>query len=178
MAAKMLVGLVFLGLGAFVSGEKCEGLEVTSSSSYTSSDSSPLTHVPFVADFSLKCSKGSLSMIYARVPTANEAQVLLRPVIRSGESGANRFQVSWTVESKKAKSGDYPIQLFDEEGYSALKRALEAGESIAAVKPVASVVVSHKGAFNGHNINSELLATILSAFIFYVAYTSKSSLLA
>nr|ACO14790.1 Translocon-associated protein subunit delta precursor [Caligus clemensi] len=163
------LGVFFvLGLVSMSRGEKCEG-PVLTSSSYTSSDSSALTHVPFVADFSVKCAKGSLSTLYARVPSARGG---VRPVVRSAES-KGRFQVSWTLETKKAKSGDYEVQLFDEEGLAALKR-----EDGSPVKPILTLVVSHKGAFNGHYINSELLATILSAFIFYVAYTSKSSLLA
>nr|ACO11887.1 Translocon-associated protein subunit delta precursor [Lepeophtheirus salmonis] len=170
----MLIGLLGL-FSSVVGGEKCVDPEVKSTS-YTSSDSSALTHVPFVADFSLKCSKGAVpSNLYARIPTST-GPVLILPVIHSS-STPNRHQVSWTLETKKAKSGNYQVQLFDEEGYKAIKRAMDHNEDVDAIKPLATVVATRAGAFNGHYINSELLATILSVVIFYVAYTSKTSLL-
>ena len=88
-----------------------------------------------------------------------------------------RYQISWTTEVKHAKTGDHEVNLYDEEGYTAAKRALESGEG-SAVKPLVTIVVNYPGAYKGPWINSELLAAALSILVFYLAYSSKSALLA
>ena len=88
-----------------------------------------------------------------------------------------RYQISWTTEVKHAKTGDHEVNLFDEEGYTAAKRAIESGEE-SAVKPLVTIVVNYPGAYKGPWINSELLAAALSILVFYLAYSSKSALLA
>ena len=88
-----------------------------------------------------------------------------------------RYQISWTTEVKHAKTGDHEVNLFDEEGYTAAKRAIESGEE-SAVKPLVTIVVNYPGAYKGPWINSELLAAALSILVFYLAYSSKTTLLA
>merc|ERR1712037_748254 len=140
-------------------------------SSYTPSDAQVLTHIAFVAEFSLTCSNGASNVaLYADLNGA------LVPVVRSQDAGG-RYQISWTTEVKHAKTGDHEVNLFDEEGYTAAKRAIESGEA-SAVKPLVTIVVNYPGAYKGPWINSELLAAALSILVFYLAYSSKSALLA
>ena len=171
-----LFGLIFISCVAGIyGGELCSSPSVKASS-YTPSDASTLTHMAYIAEWTLTCSnsvgKEGLSL-YANVQGA------IVPVVRS-QSDANKYQISWAQETKMIKSSaaDFTVDLYDEEGYAALKRVQGRGEDISAVKPLASIVVNYPGAFKGHYINSELLASIVAALVFYFAYASKSALMA
>lgn len=85
--------------------------------------------------------------------------------------------MSWTEDTKKASRGDYNIRLFDEDGYTAVRKAQRSGADVQSIAELASVVVSHPGAFNGPWVNSEILAASLSIIVAYVAFATKSKLL-
>ena len=89
-----------------------------------------------------------------------------------------KYQVAWTQEVEKAKAGDVEVNLYDDSGYSAMKRVLERGDDAASVKPLVTIVVNHPGAYKGPITNLEHLAGILAILVFYCAYTSKANLLA
>ena len=82
----------------------CESPKVIASS-YTPTDAQALTHIPFIAEFSLTC-KGVAPTgdvpIYANV-AGNLVQVA------RSKDGA-KYQVGWTTEMKSAKTGDYEIR--------------------------------------------------------------------
>lgn len=167
-----LYRILFLvcGLFSIIKGETCEKPKVQASQ-YTPSDSQILTHVPFIAEFTLACSNGAANVpLYAYVDGA------IAPVVKSKDG--SKYQVSWTTELKKAKAGDFEVHLYDEDGYGAVKRVIDRGEDLAAVKPLVTVVVSFPGAYSGPWLNSELMATLLSITVFYMAFTAKNSLLA
>ncbi len=52
----------------------------------------------------------------------------------------SQYQLGWSVELKNAKPQDFTIELFDEEGYSALKRQ-EEGSANLNVKPLTTVTI-------------------------------------
>lgn len=85
--------------------------------------------------------------------------------------------MSWTEEIKTARSGERPIRIFDEDGYTALRKLLRSGEDISSVSPFFIVAVQHPGAFNGPWLKSEFLAAALSFVIAYLAVSSRSKLL-
>lgn len=85
-------------------------------------------------------------------------------------------QVSWLDDFKKARRGDYHVQLYDESGYGQLRKLLRDGESTSSVKPVHSVYVHYPGAYRGAWVNSEFLAAIISFVVLYFAYTFKSKI--
>lgn len=87
------------------------------------------------------------------------------------------IQVSWTEEIKKASRGNHLVRVFDEEGLAAVRKAQRSGVDTSSVTPLAEVVVSHPGAFNGPWVNSEILAAGLSIVVAYVALSTKSKLL-
>lgn len=154
----------------FLISASCENPKVQASS-YTSSDSQVLTHIPFITEFTLTCSNGAASIpLYASVKGA------LIPVQQAADG--SKYQVGWTEELKDAKSGDHEINFYDEAGYSALKRVLERGEDAVGVKSLVTIVVNHPGAYSGPWINSEHTAAILSAVVFYFAYSSRAKVLA
>lgn len=87
------------------------------------------------------------------------------------------LKVSWTEEPKKARRGEHVVRLFDEEGFAAVRKAQRSGADAESVAELASVIVSHPGAFNGPWVNSEILAAGLSILVAYVAFSTKSKLL-
>ena len=55
--------------------------------------------------------------------------------------------MAWTEEVKNAKTGDYEVNLYDDNGYSAMKRVLERGDDASSVKPLVTIVVNHPVSF-------------------------------
>ncbi|XP_008549397.1 translocon-associated protein subunit delta [Microplitis demolitor] len=150
--------------------EKCEKPEVTSSA-YVTQDATVLTNVAFTTQFTLKCSNGVKDIsLYA------ECEGKTLPAVRL--SADNKYQVSWTEEIKKVRSGDYEVKLYDEESYAAIRKAHRNNEDPSSVKPLAVVIVKNPGVYQGPWINSELLAVALAALVSYAAFSSKSKLLA
>ena len=86
--------------------------------------------------------------------------------------------MSWTKDLKHATGGKFDVDIYDEEGFSALKRAGERGEDAGSVKPLTVVTVDYPGAYKGPVLNSELIAMALAFLVFWLAYSSKSALLA
>lgn len=150
-------------------GNTCTKPEVTASQ-YTTQDATVLTNIAYVAEFTLKCSNGVKGLpLYAEVAGKT------LPAARVGEE--NKYQVSWTEDLKKARSGDYNINLYDEEGYGALRKALRSGEDATTVKPLVTIVLNYPGAYQGPWVNSEFMAAVLSVLVWYLAYSAKSKLL-
>lgn len=85
--------------------------------------------------------------------------------------------MSWTEEVAIARSGEKIIHLFDEEGYTALRKAVRNGEDVSKIQEVFSISVGHPGAFTGPWLKSEFLAAILSVLVAYTAFSSRSKLL-
>ena len=82
----------------------CENPKVLATS-YTPTDAQALTHIPFIAEFSLTC-KGAAPTgdvtIYAKV---NDQMVQA-----AKSKDGSKYQVGWTTELKTAKTGDYEIR--------------------------------------------------------------------
>jgi translocon-associated protein subunit delta len=91
------------------------------------------------------------------------------------------------------------VNLYDVNGFSAMKRVLERGDDASSVKPLVTIVVNYpvrlflrnfsiknkinnnflfQGSYNGPWINSEHMAGILAILVFYLAYSTKRQLLA
>jgi translocon-associated protein subunit delta len=146
----------------------CTDPKVTASS-YTPADSQVLTAIPFIAEFSLVCGNGEKHALYANIDG------ILVPVTQSIEG--DKYQVSWTKDVKAAKTGDHSVALYDSEGYSSIKRSRERGEAVTAA-PLVTIVVNYAGSYTGPLLNSEHIAACLAAAVFYLAFSSRSKLLA
>ncbi|KAG7212566.1 hypothetical protein KM043_012867 [Ampulex compressa] len=150
--------------------ETCQKPEVVASA-YVTEDATILTNVAFTTQFVLKCSNGVKGIsLYAEV----EGKSL--PAARL--SADNKYQISWTEEIKKVRSGDYNIKVYDEEKYAAIRKAIRNGEDPSSVKPLVVVVVNNPGVYLGPWVNSELLAALLGSLVLYSALSAKSKLLA
>ena len=85
--------------------------------------------------------------------------------------------MSWVKELKKATTGDNSVALYDAEGYAAVRRSRDRGEASTAA-PLVTIVVAYPGSYAGPMFNSEHFALALSGLVFYIAFSSKSKLLA
>uniref|UniRef100_T1H2G9 Translocon-associated protein subunit delta n=1 Tax=Megaselia scalaris TaxID=36166 RepID=T1H2G9_MEGSC len=131
-----------------------------SATSFTSSDATIVSQVATVVDLSFKCSNGETPQLYGEI----NGRVILAS------------KISWNDEVKKAISGSVTIRLFDEEGYSNIRKAQREGVSLSSVKSISEVTVSVPSAYTGPLVNSELLVAFLAIFIGYFAFTTKSKL--
>lgn len=86
--------------------------------------------------------------------------------------------MSWTEDLKTASRGERVVRLFDDEGVSAFRKAQRSNGDTDSVAPLATVSIPYSGAFNGPWVNSEILAAGLTIVVAYVAFASKSKLLA
>lgn len=154
----------------FALADVCTKPEV-SASAYTTQDATVLTSIAFVAEFTLKCGNHVIGL-----PLYAEINGKTLPAARIGDD--NRYQVSWTEDVKKARSGDYSVSLYDEEGYAALRKAIRSGEDASTVKSLVTIVVTYPGAYQGPWVNSEFMAAILSVVVWYLAFSARSKLLA
>ncbi|XP_040178966.1 translocon-associated protein subunit delta [Rana temporaria] len=136
---------------------------------YTTSDAVISSEVVFIVEISLTCSNAAQNVaLYADV---NGKQF---PVTRGQDIG--KYQVSWSLEHKNAHSGVYEVKFFDEESYSLLRKAQRNNEDVSIIKPLFSVNVDHRGAWNGPWVSTEVLAALVGIFVYYTAYTAKGNI--
>lgn len=164
----MMKFLFVLGMFLASASAACENPKVQASS-YTSADSQVLSAIPFISEFTLGCSNDEKPVLYADIEGS------FVPVVTSADG--SKYQVSWIKDLKKATTGDYNVDLYDTEGYSAAKKARDRGD-VSTAAPLVTIVVSYPGSYAGPWLNSEHLAAGLAALVFYLAFSSKSSLLA
>ncbi|NXD74826.1 SSRD protein, partial [Eolophus roseicapillus] len=109
---------------------------------YTTSDAVISSESVFVVEISLACKNGAQNVaLYADV---NGKQF---PVTRGQDVG--RYQVSWSLEHRSAQSGTYEVKFFDEESYSALRKAQRNNEDVSRVRPLFTVNVDHRVSWGG-----------------------------
>ncbi|XP_026882746.1 translocon-associated protein subunit delta [Electrophorus electricus] len=149
-------------------GETCTDPAI-STSSYTTTDAVISSETVFIVELSLACGNGAQSVaLYADV---NGNQF---PVTRGQDVG--KYQVSWSVPHKQASSGTHHVKFFDEESFSALRKAQRNNEDVEAIKPLFSVNVDHRGAWSGPWVSTEVLAAAVGIILYYLAYSTKGSI--
>ncbi|KAF7209777.1 translocon-associated protein subunit delta [Nothobranchius furzeri] len=149
-------------------GESCTDPVITPSA-YTTSDAVISSESVFIVELSLTCANGAQSVtLYADV---NGRQF---PVTRGQDVG--KYQVSWSLPHKQATSGSYQVKFFDEESYSALRKAQRNNEDINAIQPLFSVNIDHRGAWNGPWVSTEVVAALIGILVYYLAFSAKSTI--
>nr|XP_013797306.1 PREDICTED: translocon-associated protein subunit delta [Apteryx mantelli mantelli] len=154
--------------GATAAGEPCPEPTIVPSY-YTTSDAVISSESVFVVEISLACKNGAQNVaLYADV---NGKQF---PVTRGQDVG--RYQVSWSLEHRNAQSGTYEVKFFDEESYSALRKAQRNNEDVSRIRPLFTVNVDHRGAWNGPWVSTEVVAAAVGLVVYYLAFSTKSSI--
>lgn len=171
---KYLIGIlaIILGIsagGALAQSSSCKVRDVEQQS-YTTWDGLVLSSVAYVSTFKLSCSTGSNKDLTLLADLNGRTL----PVSRS-QDGVS-YEVSWNAEVAKAPTGTFEIGIYEEDTLSALRRAQAGGSGADAIKPLATVSVSHGGSYRGPLINSEILSVLAVLGLWYVAYTTKKDL--
>lgn len=163
-----VVAALLLVLVNYSYGKTCDNPEVTPKV-YTTTDGLIVANIAFIAEFRLKCRENPQN-----APLYAEVHNKIIPVVKSAET--NDYQVSWTEELNKARSGEHLIRVYDEEGYGALRKAQRTGEGAQGVTPLFTINVHHPGTYQGPWIQSEFVAVLASALLWYFAYSAKAKL--
>ncbi|XP_034507386.1 translocon-associated protein subunit delta [Ambystoma mexicanum] len=136
---------------------------------YTTNDAVISSESVFIVEILLTCNNGAQNVaLYADVAGKQF------PVTRGQDVG--RYQVSWSMEHKNARSGTYEVKFFDEESYSLLRKAQRNHEDLSSIKPLFSVNVDHRGAWNGPWVATEVIAALIGLLVYYTAYCAKSNI--
>ncbi|KAJ0036814.1 hypothetical protein NQD34_005491 [Periophthalmus magnuspinnatus] len=175
-----------------LTGESCTDPVITPSA-YTTSDAVISSESVFIVELSLTCANGaqvttrykvvlldnnsmhSHSSVCAQSVTlyadVNGRQF---PVTRGQDVG--KYQVSWSMPHKQAASGTYQVKFFDEESYSALRKAQRNNEDVNAIQPLFSVNIDHRGAWSGPWVSTEVVAALIGILVYYLAFSAKSTI--
>ncbi|CAB3222640.1 unnamed protein product [Arctia plantaginis] len=167
MVTKYTICLLALASAAFA--QSCTNPQVEASS-FTSLDATVVTQIAYITEFTLKCDN-PLPENYALY-----AEVDGKP-LSAARIAENKYQVSWTEEPAKARSGVHEVHILDEEGWASLRRARRADPK-ATVAPLIAIQLHHPGSYSGPWVNSEVLATAISILVAYTALRNKSKILA
>nr|XP_056717198.1 translocon-associated protein subunit delta-like [Euleptes europaea] len=153
---------------SFVAAETCTEPTI-SPSYYTTSDTVISSETVFVVEISLTCKNGAQNVALHADVNGNQF-----PVTRVQDVG--RYQVSWSMEHKLARSGTYEGKFFDEESYSILRKAQRNNEDISEIKPLFTVNVDHRGAWSGLWVSTEVLVACIGLLVYYLAFSAKSNI--
>ncbi|XP_048743872.2 translocon-associated protein subunit delta-like [Ostrea edulis] len=165
---KMFSLIVLLVVPFVVLGDTCLSPEIKADT-YTTTEAIVSTETVFIVQFSLTCKNKLRDMnLYADI----NGRTL--PVTKTDKP--EFYQVSISDEHKKLPSGKYEVRLYDEEGYSLFRKAQRSGDSVAAIKPVASLTVNHPGVWKGPFVQSEFVAVLIAILVWYFAYSTRSQL--
>ncbi|XP_030403938.1 translocon-associated protein subunit delta [Gopherus evgoodei] len=166
-----LAGIALLLAAAALGGARAETCSEPTivPSYYTTADAVISSESVFVVEIALTCRNGAQNVaLYADV---NGKQF---PVTRGQDVG--RYQVSWSMEHRAARSGTYEVKFFDEESYSALRKAQRNNEDVSAIRALFTVNVDHRGAWTGPWVSTEVLAAAIGLLIYYLALSAKGSI--
>jgi len=105
-----------------------------------------------------------------------EAGVLV-PVALVPET--NSYQVSWVKDHKKAITGSIPIKMYDDEGYTAYRKAQRSeGGDASEVAPLFTITVEHPGATKeGLFVQTEFIAVVGALLVWWCANSMRSQIM-
>ncbi|XP_004925129.2 translocon-associated protein subunit delta [Bombyx mori] len=169
MVTKSFIYIITIALIGSICAESCQNPKVEASY-FTSLDATVVTQIAYITEFTLKCDNTLPENygLYAEVDGKS---------LTAARIGENKYQISWTEEPAKARSGVHQINILDEEGWASLRRARRA-DPAASVAPLLAIQLSHPGSYSGPWVNSEILATFISILVAYTALRNKSKILA
>ena len=163
---KSIIFGLFLCISAALA---CTNPKISDVQTFSTQDTNINTETAYVVQFRAQCGGNTKhGVFFAEV----NGKLLPSSVDESGE----KYQISWTEENKLAKSGEVKLRLFDDEGYSALKKAQRNNEDLGKVKELRTVSFYHQGTYRGPYLQSELVVIILFAFVYYCAYKHRSDI--
>ncbi|CAF2446146.1 unnamed protein product [Rotaria sp. Silwood2] len=167
-----MISIVFIGfvLFAFAKGENCESPQFKVSS-YSTKDARLTAESAAELEITVKCKSGKQpSTLYADI----YGQVV--PCAQSISSPGKYYVSVATATHKQLTKGSIVVKLYDDESYSALRKA-RTEDALKAVKPFGTIDFNHPGASYGPWLPSEFFAVIIFGLIWWAAYRERSKIL-
>merc|ERR1712142_226300 len=156
-----------------VAGETCTSPSV-STDTYTSKHVQLSSETAYVAEFTLNCKEEDVKGInlYAEI----ESGVLV-PVANVPDT--NSYQVSWSKDHKQAVTGTIAVKMYDDDGYTAYRKAQRTeGGDVAAVAPLFVVNIEHPGVSKeGLFVQTEFIAVVAALLVWWAANSMKSQIM-
>lgn len=157
-----------------MSGAQACSNPTISTDTYTSKNIALSASTAYLAEFTVTCKEDDVKgmNLYAEVE-----QGVLTPVAMIPESES--YQLSWVKEHKKATTGSISIKLFNDDGYTAYRKAQrsESGD-LSEVAPLLTFQVEHSGvAKEGLFVQTEFIAVVAALLIWWCANSLKSQIM-
>merc|ERR1711973_1007172 len=153
-------------------GETCTGPSV-STDTYTTKHMTLSSETAHVVEFTVNCKEEEAKgfNLYAEL----EAGVLV-PVAMVPET--NSYQVSWVKDHKKAQTGSLLIKMYDDEGYTAYRKAQRSEGDISEVSPLFTVTLDHPGVSKeGLFLQTEFIAVVAALLVWWCANSMRSHIM-
>jgi len=88
------------------------------------------------------------------------------------------YQVSWANVHKEAKTGDFPIRIFNEEGYTTYRKAQRSEEDLSKVASIFTVSLNHPGSVReGLFVQTEFIAVVVALLVWWMANSMRSQIM-
>ncbi|KAK2165328.1 hypothetical protein LSH36_52g09047 [Paralvinella palmiformis] len=159
---------VFAVLPILIAGDTCLSPSVKPKV-YTTTDASVAVNTVIVIEFSVTCKNGIKDLnLYAELNG--------HAIPASKIKDSNSFQVSFSSLHKDTPAGNYEVRFFDEEGYSALRKAQRSGDNAKSVASLFAVPVTHPGASHGILVQTEFVAAVVATLVWYIAHSARGKL--
>jgi len=153
-------------------GDVCSGPSV-STDTYTTKHIALSSETAHVVEFTVNCKEEDAKgfNLYAEL----EAGVLV-PVALVPET--NSYQVSWVKDHKKAETGSILIKMYDDEGYTAYRKAQRNDGDLSEVSPLFSVTLDHPGVSKeGLFVQTEFIAVVTALLVWWCANSMRSHIM-
>ncbi|CAF2512869.1 unnamed protein product [Rotaria sp. Silwood2] len=165
---RLVLAIIFL-FGA-AKGENCESPQFKVVS-HSTRDARLAIESAAQLEITVKCKSGKQpSTLYADF----NGQVV--PCAQSISSPGKYYVGVAAATHKQLASGRTTVRLYDDESYSALRKA-RTDEAVRAVKPFGEVEFNHPGASYGPWLASEFYAVIIFGLVWWAAYRERSRIL-
>ncbi|CAF0778302.1 unnamed protein product [Rotaria sp. Silwood1] len=162
--------LISFVLFALAKGETCESPQFQVSS-YSTKDARLTAESAAELEIIVKCKSGKQpNTLYADI----YGQIV--PCAQSVSSPGKYYVSAATATHKQLAKGTTVVKLYDDESYSALRKA-RTDDAVKAVKPFGAVELNHPGASYGPWLPSEFFAVIIFGLIWWAAYRERSKIL-
>ncbi|CAF2099497.1 unnamed protein product [Rotaria magnacalcarata] len=163
--------LAILAVLAFAQGESCESPQFQVAS-YSTRDGRLAAESAAELEITVKCKSGKQpSTLYADI----NGQTV--PCAQSIGSPGKYFVSIAVVSHKQLTSGRTTVRLYDDDSYSAMRKA-RTDEAVRAVKPFGTVELNHPGVSYGPWLPSEFFAVTIFGAVWWAAYRERSIILA
>ncbi|KAF8791407.1 Translocon-associated protein subunit delta like protein [Argiope bruennichi] len=146
-----LICLVLPALGAICQNPKVE------QTSYTTVDGMVISDVAFITEFTLSCDSGKKT-------TPNTLSALIG-------------NISWTESAESLSSGEHGVNVYDEAGYVAFKKAQRNSGDTSEVPSAFFLSLYHRGTYYGPWVSTEFIAATTSILLWYIAFSARSNLM-